>query len=781
MQSRPRGRRHQPGRSESISACPPITASFHMTNLLRFSVMLVATLPGLPASAQVFRPAGPFDDIAVGFDFGCGVKRDGTVHCWGKGNEGQRGDGDTGNRSTPSLVAALDPRAVSISASSGHACAALTNGRAYCWGRNSSGQLGDGTTTSRTEPVPVDPVTGLVRLVATGRNHSCAINHAGAVLCWGSNNFGQLGGAPGGVGLTPVVVAGAPPGVSDIALGDGHGCLLTESGEVHCWGGNGSGQLGVGDRVSRQQPERVSGIEEPVFAIETGALHTCAVTVAGRMYCWGSNGDLQLGQEGPSSTWPSSPTGFESGVRGIALGDVHTCALTDDRNVFCWGAAELGQTGSELFPTTSGPALVELPFAPSAISAGGRGACSVSSTGLAACWGENADGGLGNGHTTVSRSPVRVRQVRANRISSGWTHTCGLNESGELACWGDNRIGQLGDGTTNIRRIAVPIPGSSAAEYSLMGLGGYVSCAVTHLGAADCWGYNSYGGLGDGSVTARLTPTAVLGLPVPTDFVATGGFHSCAIASGGAAYCWGLNSRGQLGNDGVTPQTTPLAVTGLGAGTQTISAGELFTCAVAEGGVAKCWGDNRFGQLGIGSTGSYLYVPTDVHGLPHGATTITTGSIHACALTPDQRAKCWGNNSYGQLGVGQGPNLNVATEVVGLAPGVRSVVAGYMHSCAITAEKGVACWGWNPRGQLGPGSVNHSPVPVEVPGLANITSLSIGYGHSCAASEAGDVYCWGHNFLGTLGDGGPSPAIPTPVVDSVPGGVFRSSFEAPGW
>ena len=249
------------------------------------------------------------------------------------------------------------------------------------------------------------------------------------------------------------------------------------------------------------------------------------------------------------------------------------------------------------------------------------------------------------------------------------------------------------------------------------------TCALTTAGAVKCWGKNSYGQLGNGSddYTSNV-PVDVTGLNTGVTFIAAGDTFTCAVAAG-AAKCWGINSRGQLGNgsDDYT-SNVPVDVTGLNTGVTFIAAGDTFTCAVAAG-AAKCWGINSYGQLGNGSDDYTSKVPVDVTGLNTGVTAIATGdtddidesSAHACAVVAGA-ARCWGRNSRGQLGNGSDDyTSNVPVDVTGLDTGVTAIATGADHSCAV-ASGAAWCWGFNGYGQLGNGSDDYtSNVPVNIP------------------------------------------------------------------
>jgi alpha-tubulin suppressor-like RCC1 family protein len=198
----------------------------------------------------------------------------------------------------------------------------------------------------------------------------------------------------------------------------------------------------------------------------------------------------------------------------------------------------------------------------------------------------------------------------------------------------------------------------------------------------------------------------VVGLPSNVIAVSAGGGGTCALTAAGAVKCWGeWSSQG------------PVDMAGLTSGVIAISPGTGFMCGATTAGAVKCLGNNDFGQLGHGSTAESGQVPADVVGLPD-AIAVSAGYAHACALTATDAVKCWGDNTYGQLGHGSTVDQgDVPLDVVGLSSGVIAVSAGSSHTCAITASGGVKCWGTNINGQLGNGTTTESHVPVDVVGF----------------------------------------------------------------
>jgi len=349
--------------------------------------------------------------------------------------------------------------------------------------------------------------------------------------------------------------------------------------------------------------------------------------------------------------------------------------------------------------------------------------------------------------------PLSINSESTEKLSAGGFHTCIITSLENGKCWGRNNYGQLGDGTNTDSNVPVDV---SDLTSSLKGVssGIYHTCIITSEGAVKCWGYNRYGQLGDGTNADSNVPVEVSGLSEEIKAIsASDKAHTCAITTQGAVKCWGYNRYGQLGDGSTIDGAVPVDVSGLSSGMAAISTGSYHTCAVDQYGRVKCWGDNRYGQLGDGTYNNSM-VPVDASDLSSGAKAISAGGGHACALTPEGAVKCWGDNYYGQLGDGTHTNRNIPVDVSGLSSGVTAISAGQWHTCALTSEGAVKCWGKNDAGQLGDGTWEDSTIPVDVSGLSSGGFvISAGGAHTCAFSLEAGLKCWGDDSYGQLGDG----------------------------
>ena len=382
-----------------------------------------------------------------------------------------------------------------------------------------------------------------------------------------------------------------------------------------------------------------------VVAVSAGDEHTCAVTTAGGVKCWGLNGGGQLGAQtselcpgtGLSSRVPCSPipidvVGLDTGVVAIAAGSSHTCALTASGGVKCWGSIVGGQLGDKTVIERVTPEDVcevfneikqectQMLSDVAAIEAGGGHTCALTTTGGVKCWGWYRLH-EGNKMTATSDTPVDVPGLTSSiaAIDTAFAHSCAVTTAGGVTCWGDDTSGwgYLGELSTLQSGVAAITAGAAH------------TCALTTTGGVKCWGNNFFGQLGGGTPTGPLT-----GHPTPVDVtgldavaaVSAGGNHTCALTTAGGVSCWGMNTVGQLG-DGMrtatlTGRITPADVVGLRGDIIDVAAGGAYTCAVTALGGVMCWGLNSTGQLGDATTNDST-TPVGVVGL--GVTLPSTG------------------------------------------------------------------------------------------------------------------------------------------------------------
>jgi alpha-tubulin suppressor-like RCC1 family protein len=371
--------------------------------------------------------------------------------------------------------------------------------------------------------------------------------------------------------------------------------------------------------------------------ITSGEGHACGVTPEGQAYCWGDNRYGQLGNgiehEGGGPCDPSSaesalncstrPVAVVGGHRflDVSAGARHTCGIDTERVMYCWGSNTRGEAGNGYVGFTGSPTRLNTALRFRAVTAGHSHTCAITMSDVAFCWGFNDEGQLGIGSISAANSTPRqvAGNLRWRQMSVGIAHTCGVTTTLRAYCWGANRYGALGNGSTT-RRTA-PVAVASSMQFLRISAGGNVSfleptashtCAINIGHRAFCWGNNSHGQLGDGTLTQRLTPTAVAGTRVFERVSASADF-TCAVTRTGQGVCWGKGSSGQLGNGTTSRRALPTPVSG-GLVFKDISAGGAYSCGVTTSARAYCWGLNFWGNLGDGTQTARL-TPTPVAGI----------------------------------------------------------------------------------------------------------------------------------------------------------------------
>ena len=741
----------------------------------------------------------PDVSLAGGGQHSCEVLDDTTVVCWGLNSSGQLGVQDLAPRYSPTTVvqAANTPLTgvVQVTAQTNTTCALTNIGTVFCWGDDVLGEVGNGLSGMATIDTPrqVGGSTPIINAVAlsAGAQFECAILADKTVECWGNNRYGMLGDTSTTNRASPVLVGAAAHAVLSnvigIATGTSHTCALFGDGNVSCWGFNNHGQFGDGTALSttvlRKTPTlsgagHVAAFEtDPAVQIVAGLDFTCGLAQSGSVYCWGTNGNGELGAGSAAVTsnvaLPVMNLSEVSNVYANAGGSF-ACARTRSNALYCWGKNDLGQLGNGTVNFSNVPVLVNEVTAAGSVGVGGTHVISLQTDHAMLAWGKNTQAQLGSGMATnYEPTPVSGTTLYgATQIALGGQHSCAIfGPDSKVACWGQNGVGQLGNGTSIGAYAPVVVPGLTGVRE--LALGALSSCALLNDGSVWCWGYNRYFQLGNGTMTNSLSPIQVTGLPT-TQHIASGAWYVAALTDAGALYGWGYNGNRQLGFTGSAP--TPVLITGLAGPFDAVACGNSHTCVLTHDHAVYCFGTNNAGELGNGAVGGLALASTATAVANIGTladypiainATGSSGTDEAtCARTLSGAVYCWGANLNGQLANGDTTNRSLAT--ASTITNAAEVSLGLGFGCYRDTSNAVYCWGDDTLGELGNGTVSSTPTtsPGSAPVMVNASavaasSFQASY-HACAIS-AGKVSCWGAGLATGTGVASGSFATPTPI------------------
>lgn len=663
---------------------------------------------------------------------------------------GRIGAGSTQQGLTTVTIVDNDtPTIEQISMGTAHGCIRYTGGRLSCWGSNNRGQLGVGYPNTAENPVTVFSF-GVTDVSARG-NSTCAIV-SGQLYCWGDNTYGQLGS--GGTSTTPVTLPqliSTPSGVYDVELNTDWGCLLFDSTnrKLTCWGSDSSGRLGNGATSSVYAPSStaiLTGVQNFSISNDNG----CAVKTDGTAYCWGSDSYGQIGN-GAVAGLIQSPSLLDISAYSpatavqVVSGLYSTCLLLSTGAVTCWGESSSYRLGNNDSTTD----LISIPSTPigtgfSEIFTGANNAfyCGRKSAALH-CWGYTIGGFFSA--AVQYQVPTAVTETATNNFYS-------LDATMGVICFVDSTRKAVGctnrglqnfpQSNPNLRVTPVDVTDLNIAEMSLSEKAG---CFVTSLGELKCSsasGETNYHGDGyTGGMVLRSAPVVIARSGVSK--VATGDDVTCFLRTDSSVWCYGYAATNYaLGEGSISGVTyTPRFV---GSGFSDLKSGWNSFCGIRSGEVF-CWGSNYYGQIGNNdlSVNARRPVSTGVTGAL-GLAMLPT-SMAACAWGTDF-VKCWGRGSEFQIGDGSNNNAPAPVDMVNVYQQTpRSVSMGMNHVCVVFTDDTVRCWGRNAAGQLGRGTTTDLPFAIDA-SLSSVSSVASGYQSNCALKNNGNLICWGKSY-----------------------------------
>jgi alpha-tubulin suppressor-like RCC1 family protein len=491
------------------------------------------------------------------------VRSDGILFAWGANNSGQLGDGTQTDRIAPVVVPGLPGIADAVAAGQ-YSLALATDGRVYSWGAGNGGAwIGDGWGSApRTAPVQIPGLSNVAQ-IAGGDRHSFALQADGTIQGWGRNASGQLGDGTTDEQLNPVPVTSLIPTrpVQRVAAGSEHGLAIGPDGEVYAWGDNEFGQLGDGSTTSHPLPAIVPGLSR-ITGVYAGTFSSMAVDADGVVWAWGIDIPWRSGGFMTHNDLPTKLAGLPP-IAALSVGDSHVLAIAIDGTVYAWGANSSGQIGDGTFANRPSPVRVAGLSGIVDVSAYGLNSMALAANGTVYAWGSNSDGQLGVAGYERS-APVAVPGVpRAVDVGARGSLSLVVGVDGLVYSWGRSDVGELGDGGTTVTR-SMPTRIHGLTGIQAVDAGGSFVVARDASGAVFAWGANQKGQLGGGRIDSPgvfSPPREVIELAGVTSIdAATGGNGALAVRADGGIFSWGAGEEGQIGDGNVVSRATPVQI-----------------------------------------------------------------------------------------------------------------------------------------------------------------------------------------------------------------------------
>ncbi len=728
-----------------------VDSSGVVTGVAEGGTTVIASVGELSAQAEVVVSHKNWRHVETGAGVTCGVTWQGELYCWGSDFHGASGQqGQVAAQNSEPVLVPIGSSIVGVAVGHVHYCAWDENGQTYCWGFNQLGQVG--TTPSESILVPTSIGGQTFSKVDASGQYSCGVTDDGEIYCWGSNFSGELGQS-NGADLSPTPVQVPLDGeMIDVSTAPAHACAVEAEGSIYCWGRNFAAAVDptvVTDQILG--PTEVD-IGEPAVAVNTGVTSSCALTQSGELHCWGYNASGEMGRD-TSLDAVLSPGAVEADAPFVEASSMgHTvCGVTDTEDALCWGENRFGALGDGGFDNRSVPAEVPGGQQWSTVSAGNSHACGIDTTGDLWCWGSNAFGQAGDGRSMLRMElePVANDELRLEGLVTNNFNMCGFERgTDDVYCWGRNEHFQLQTDRPGHNSVPEPLPQWAPEQ---LALGDGFACGIefgdSSAAPVRCWGQGEEGRLGTGiGEQTALEPTDV---DSDEDFVqvAAGNTHACATSDDGEIYCWGSNQAGQTGAPAGDAETRPHLVDSDQA-FLSVAAGLDHSCGLTDDGEIYCWGSNEAAQLGFGTDSATEQVGQVDY--EYEFTEVAVGNQFSCAITADSDLVCWGQGVY-FTGV---PGSLYDDEPLVLDGDWEKLEVGPAVVCAVSDEQ-LYCAGWDQDGWIDgqPASAVQEMAHVDF-GVA-VDDVAVGSSYVCVADTDGVTSCLGHDAWGVLGDGAP--------------------------
>ncbi|MEF2175974.1 MAG: hypothetical protein V3575_05860, partial [Candidatus Absconditabacteria bacterium] len=702
------------------------------------------------------------------------------------------------------VVAAPEAGYSKIAVGENFTCMIDSNKDLRCWGANQGGIMLNGKSGRgeyEVNPIKLEEFSD-IKSVGAGASHICVLNESDEMFCWGGNNWGQIGNNSSGTVTSPYK---AITEVENIYISREASCAKKTNGDLYCWGYN--FRYHIDDTTSNIKSPTKLDVASPL-SYSIGNTGFCYIDSNNKGFCRGHSSILN-GTASNSLTFQHQI----DNVKKMLVGYVSVTVLTEDGNVDVWGRNDgKGELGNNSYTDSIEIGTYRI-FNNNDIEdiyVFHTNVCAKKTNGEIWCWGENFNNQITTADIKAKIQPVKYDAPTDNLgFAISQTHSCFIQGNGEYKCIGNNIYGQLGNGLADTQHIKVLPENYNHLSYiEISSLKDNHNFGIDENGQIWGWGLNSFGQIGNGNYENQNNFAKIQGVESLKFEKVVGYLHSkCGLTNTKELYCWGRNNAYQLGeyigltsvdpllmnidnindisgtnygvvvltNDGEVKTVGWWPLLGLGSksysrffnsvlkndgqiltGVIEISSKLNHVCALTNDGQVYCWGDNynlQVGSISGGLDGDARYTYRALNTGLSEIKSVFVSLYHSCAIKTNNDVYCWGANSSGQLGNGNNNNSYIPQKV-SLLDGKDILYggSGYSHSCIITGDKDIYCWGSNSNGQIGDGTRNHKYQPVRVQGVSNVSELIIGGDYTCAKKESGSIFCRGNLWkFGQLG------------------------------
>lgn len=706
-----------------------------------------------------------WSQIGLGHSYSVALKSDGSLYAWGWNGHGVLAQGNRTNQSSPVQVAPGESFAI-VGSGQYHCVAIKPDNTLWAWGYNAHGQLGQGNVVHRSSIVQVGASAFWIKLWKGTTNSSYAIRDNNRLYAWGLNSSGQLGNGTTTSALTVTLVG--PLNVASVFAGVSDAHITTTTGLRYATGFNGDGRLSLSDVANKSAYTQVglltgwdklggyiSTINENNINMIYGTTDSASQLI-GDIATSRYSSPVQIPSlVSVSYNSQSSPVqiGSDSWIQVSTKRD-SSFGIDSNYKLYGWGFNINGQLGVGDSLHRSSPAQIgnsSWTF----VSAGESHTSAIRLDGGLFTWGENGIGQLGIlgfGSIVDANYLNQVGISSWQVISTGVSHTAAIKADGTLWAWGFNNFGQLGVGYATT--LSSPVQVGSDTNWSQVATNQYSTIATKTDGTLWSWGYNDQGQLGQNDLVHRSSPTQI---GSDTDWEIVSGSKTAkrfyAIKTNKELYAWGNNLSGSLGTNDVLGKISPVQIPG---SWNQISSGDTHTVAIDANNHLYGWGNNTSGKVGDFDAPNHRSSPVQISSDQWSK--ISAGANHSLAIRQsDGKLFAWGIGTNGELGYSAGQTINYSTLTL-LGPPTEErewskVSTGQSHTLAIRNDGSLWAWGFGGTGALAQNNPISYSSPIQIGSTTDWTDIVAGDRHSVALKDDGSLWIWGENIRGQLGTG----------------------------